>query len=1126
MANTLQSPGVSVSVIDESFYTPAAPGTVPLVIVASAANKANASNTGLAVGTDPANAGKVYTITSQRDLTDTFGTPLFYTDTQGNPIHGGELNEYGLQAAYSLLGVSSKAYVVRANIDLGQLTATSDAPAGPPTDGSYWLDTSNTLFGLFEWNSATGTFANKSPIVIDSSNRANNTVNADGLTPKPSLGTNGSYAVVLDTSDMNNMYFKNSNGNWVQVGSSNETAFASNVNNATFVSTTWQTSWPAVTSTTSNPAFTASPGAVTINGNSITVTTASTVASIAASINSTLHTKGIGAKANSSGKIELYTDLYPGSLTVAGNASTLATLGVPAGVYTGPQMTVAPHTQYPNYGTAPSGSVYLKTTSPNSGAHWIVKQYSANTESFTQIAAPIYNNSASALYNIDKTGGGTNIPVGTLFIEASYDHGDGFASTSTQRPITLNFEIQRRAAVAPTTITSKALAVAPVLVNGTTMQIAETLVGQLNYGNAVIVTVKTPSAGDTWIGAVVTAINSAGLTNVTAQHNSDDTITITHATGGDIKFNDANNVLGDIGFTPWDQHNPTNAYSTNFYHLGDYEPDGFQFKASNWAPLITTAAPNAPVTPPSNGTLWYDSITDQADIMYNDGTNWKGYRNAFPATDPNGPIISSTRPTTQSDGKTALADGEIWIDRSDIEMYGLNIYVYNGNTLQWVKQDPTDHTSPNGWVFADARWAVNGYSTAQSSIASLLISNFLDPDAPDPGGYPRGTRLFNLRRSGFNVKRYEANYINIYANNGVNPRYTEPMDGSNSTTAYATARWVTVSPNRPDGAGSFGRHAQRGFVVAALKALIDTNQTIRDTDSLVFNLIAAPGYPEAVQNLIALNTDRGQTAFVIGDTPFRLQANGTDLQAWGLNTNGAFDNGDDGAISYDDYMAFFYPSGFTNDNTGNYIVVPPSHMMLRTFINSDAKSYEWFAPAGIRRGNVDNATSVGYIDDQTGEFQTTALPQSLRDVLATTKVNPIPTLTGSGIVNFGNYTRAPAASSLDRINVARLVAYLRRQLSILVSPYLFEPNDQITRSEVKNAVDSFLLELVGQRAIYDYLVVCDTSNNTPARIDRSELWVDIAIEPVKAVEFIYVPVRLLNTGAIASGNLGDMSKGG
>jgi phage tail sheath protein FI len=96
---------------------------------------------------------------------------------------------------------------------------------------------------------------------------------------------------------------------------------------------------------------------------------------------------------------------------------------------------------------------------------------------------------------------------------------------------------------------------------------------------------------------------------------------------------------------------------------------------------------------------------------------------------------------------------------------------------------------------------------------------------------------------------------------------------------------------------------------------------------------------------------------------------------------------------------------------------------------------------------------------------------------------------------------------------------VRRQLGILAKPYLFEPNDQQTRKEIKSSVESFLLELVGQRALYDFVVVCDTSNNTPTRIDRSELWIDIAVEPVKAVEFIYIPLRLLNTGAIAQGNL-------
>jgi phage tail sheath protein FI len=191
-------------------------------------------------------------------------------------------------------------------------------------------------------------------------------------------------------------------------------------------------------------------------------------------------------------------------------------------------------------------------------------------------------------------------------------------------------------------------------------------------------------------------------------------------------------------------------------------------------------------------------------------------------------------------------------------------------------------------------------------------------------------------------------------------------------------------------------------------------------------------------------------------------------------------------------------------------------MMLRTIVNSDAKSFQWFAPAGTRRGGVDNATSVGYITSE-GEFKTTSLPQSLRDVLAGVKVNPIATIPGAGIVNFGQYTRARNASALDRINVARLVAYLRRQLSLLVKPFLFEPNDRITRNEIKQATESFLLELVGQRALYDFLVVCDETNNTPTRVDRSELWLDIAIEPVKAVEFIYIPLRLKNTGDIAAG---------
>jgi phage tail sheath protein FI len=247
----------------------------------------------------------------------------------------------------------------------------------------------------------------------------------------------------------------------------------------------------------------------------------------------------------------------------------------------------------------------------------------------------------------------------------------------------------------------------------------------------------------------------------------------------------------------------------------------------------------------------------------------------------------------------------------------------------------------------------------------------------------------------------------------------------------------------------------------------------------------------------------------------RLGSSATELLEYGNNSNNALADGETGVTTYDEYMGMFYPSGFTTDVNGNNIVVPPSYMMLRTIALSDAVSYPWFAPAGTRRGGITNASSVGFIDSE-GEFKPVSLNEGVRDTMAGVKINPLTFITGSGLVNFGQYTRARNASALDRINVARLTAYLRRQLGLLAKPFMFEPNDKITRDEIKQACESLLLELVGQRALYDFLVVCDDSNNTPARIDRNELYVDIAIEPVKSVEFIYIPLRLKNTGEIAS----------
>jgi phage tail sheath protein FI len=102
---------------------------------------------------------------------------------------------------------------------------------------------------------------------------------------------------------------------------------------------------------------------------------------------------------------------------------------------------------------------------------------------------------------------------------------------------------------------------------------------------------------------------------------------------------------------------------------------------------------------------------------------------------------------------------------------------------------------------------------------------------------------------------------------------------------------------------------------------------------------------------------------------------------------------------------------------------------------------------------------------------------------------------------------------MDRINVARLMNYISYNLDIILKPFLFEPNISTTRATAKATVERFFNSLVGLNGLYDFVVVCDTSNNTPDTIDRNELWVDCAVQPVIAIEFIYVPVRILTTQA-------------
>jgi len=1051
------------------------------------------------------------------------------------------LNEYGLLAAYSLIGVSNAAFVTRADVDLNQLQSSAEAPGANPPDGTWWINTGSTSWGIQEWNSAaistTGgqKFAAKTPIVLTDDDAAKISNNA----PLGSVGSIGDYAVVFETvgtastgtfsfaNEVARMYLKSAGntasgvaaGDWVLVGSQE-----------------WRASIPTViTAQLTGAKITAAAGNFTLNGTLVTIGASDTVDDIVNNING-LSIAGTTAK-NVSDRIYIYTDgtsnTNANTVVIVAGTADLDELEISAATYKGPELYQNPHTLVPQWkGTPgtdvnarPTGSVWIKTTEPNNGSRWRASKWDSATTSWVSADAPLYASGHSAIYSLDRSGAGANIAVDDLFVQTNaFEH-----SMYDDSPATAVFRVWRRANVGATTVTSAVVA-SQLTADDYQFEIAESIQGQEALNSAVSITFAS-SGSSSDANTMAAAINAAGLTNIEAGVTANNEITISHKLGGEFRLRDVGRDAIGALFTPYNID--TAEGTANFYNLSDASLTGGQsqlapgaddstaenrYLASNWQPLASNdfyASADNPEAEPADGQLWYNPEFSDVDIMIHDGTTWVGYRSATSpyteaVSDRAGytPIVAASNPYIAG----TTVDGDLWISTADIENYP-TIYKYDSNqsgpaSERWVLVDKTDQTSEDGVLFADARYGATGATgNTAATIKDLQKVDYLDPDAPDPALYPQGMLLWNLRRSGGNVKRYANNYIDITADN-------QRFNNDEAMTDYATDRWVTESGNNEDGSGSFGRKAQRKVVVQRMKSAVDTSSQIRDEERRNFNIIAAPGYPELMSNLVNLNIDRGLTAFVIGDTPLRLAADATTLTNWGSNANLVTDNGDDGLVTYDEYLGTFYPNGFTTDLGGSNAVVPASHMMMRTIALSDQVSFPWFAPAGTRRGGISNATAVGYIDAATGEFQTVALNEGQRDTLYDLKINPVTFFNGVGLVNYGQKTRARNASALDRINVARLVVYMRSQLQKLARPYIFEPNDKITRDEIKQAVESLLLELVGLRAIYDFAVVCDETNNTPARIDRNELYVDIAIEPVKAIEFIYIPLRVKNTGEI------------
>ena len=187
------------------------------------------------------------------------------------------------------------------------------------------------------------------------------------------------------------------------------------------------------------------------------------------------------------------------------------------------------------------------------------------------------------------------------------------------------------------------------------------------------------------------------------------------------------------------------------------------------------------------------------------------------------------------------------------------------------------------------------------------------------------------------------------------------------------------------------------------------------------------------------------------------------------------------------------------NNTFRY--VPLNGDIAGCCARTDIEQFPWFSPAGTARGAILNSVKLAY---NPGKKQ--------RDILYSNRVNPVMLQPGAGIVLFGDKTSFGKRSAFDRINVRRLFIFLEDAISAAAKDQLFEFNDELTRTNFVNIIEPFLREVQSNRGIFDFVVICDETNNTGAVIDRNEFVADIFIKPARSINFIGLTFVATRTG--------------
>jgi phage tail sheath protein FI len=306
--------------------------------------------------------------------------------------------------------------------------------------------------------------------------------------------------------------------------------------------------------------------------------------------------------------------------------------------------------------------------------------------------------------------------------------------------------------------------------------------------------------------------------------------------------------------------------------------------------------------------------------------------------------------------------------------------------------------------------------------------------------------------------------------------------------------------NNGDAAGAAATTALIGNAALADK----TGMQALDDPTINIGIALIPGIQtESVQNALITLAETTQNflslvspPYAIGNTQAAIDWSNGKSTTTGLSRTSPINSS---------YAAIYWPwvkVFSTFDGIDRWL--DPAIYGARQMAFTDTVADSWFAPAGFRRGRLTKPTEVEV-----------KLNQGDRDSLYSggNVVNPIVSFPQQGITIFGQRTTQRSPSALDRINVRRLMIYIRKVILAATQRFVFEPNDEFTWSQIEGVLNPFLDDIRRRRGITEFRVVCDESVNTPLRIDRNELWTKVLVKPTKTAEILIFEINLTNQSA-------------